>query len=412
MKKLMVAMTLALLMLEGAWAADADFFVIESAPGEMVPGKSYDLNATIKNLGTGYAAYLKATLDPQDVSPIDPLGASTRSLGKAEGAEESEQYFGAVVQSEEIELSYPVYVREGVRPGVYQVPLQLEWKAEKMAPKTQMVNINVLVEGDIAIGVGDVVTDPRDMRAGDDSVKLTVAFTNSGRADAREVKVHLQPQGPFQATYSESNRVFIGTLASGQAKSANFFLDLEETASPGKYTLPISVSYEDRKGNSYTRQKEVELMVKPKPYFQVSSHRVEPRKITPGTKVRLSVDVENIGHEEGESVELRVIRETGQPFSFDVRSDYIGTLAPGQEGTAVLEFDVEEGAAAKKNLLKLSLRSVGDSERGDDNVYTQELQVPVEVREGSREETSYLPYALAAVVALGIALYLARVVRR
>jgi len=140
-----------------------------------------------------------------------------------------------------------------------------------------------------------------------------------------------------------------------------------------------------------------------------------PQNPKPGQRASLYVEVKNTGYEKAESVDLRVIRESGQPFDFETRSDFIGTLKPGESATAVLEFDVEQNAVPKEYLLKLLVRATGDSEISDTNVYTQELKASVTVERAAKAESesakNVLPL-LAGAFALVVGFFAGRMRRK
>lgn len=386
----------------------AEFFIPEDGvhPTNVEPGKTYTMNITLQNLAPAIAAYLKASLDPLDTSPVDPIGVSRKYLSKAEGAKQSGDYFGTILQKDKVTLSFPIYVKQSATEDVYNVPLLLEWKDGDVTDRSQTINIAVLVKGDIKLGIASVETDPKELRAGDDSSKISVTFTNSGKADAKNLKVTMDLMEPFTQAFSEGNQVYIGSLNAGEEKAGSFYMDLSETAEPGKYELPLIITYEDQIGSKHEMEDSVDIAVKPKPYFKVTKFYTQPSTVGSGDNVKLFVEVENIGGEMGESVDLKVIREVGQPFSFDTKSNYIGNLRPGEKGTGVLEFTVDSDAVTKDYLLKLSVRSVGDSELGDTNVYTQELQASVKIGESSISGNNlpFMAIGLILVLALGFVL--------
>lgn len=350
----------------------AKFTIVSVTPGIINPGGSAEIEMLLRNTGNGFAGNLTADLDSGDVSPIDPIGPTKTYIGRF------------LHPGDEVKLTYPVNVPTGTSEDVYYTPLVLGW--EGYVDGSASFQIGTMVKGDIILGLGSVATDPAEIRSGDDNIKVTVSIENSGDALAQNIIAALKLEEPFRPSYSQSDAAFLGKLSTSESQSATFFLDVDENAEPGKYSIPLDISYEDSDGNSYSVVKSIELLVEPKPYFRISMLKLEPQDLMAGGHGLLYVEIENIGHEAAESVDLRVVRESGQPFDYDTRSDFVGLLKPGERGTALLEFDVEDGAPAKEHLLKLLVRATGDSELGDDNVYTQELKAPIIVQEGSAPE--------------------------
>ena len=406
MKGIWISMFVFLISLNITFAVEAEFYPMEVEPLEIAPGDTAVLNVTLKNLQPNYALYLKASLDPDDVTPIDPIGAANIWITKrAREAQESQQYFGAVLQGEEVTVSFPIYAKLGTSEDVYEVPLVLKWKNDQLEDVTQVIKIGILVRGKASLAIAGIETDPTEIRAGDDDVKVVVSIENYGKAEARNVRAKLLLTEPFKSSHSGSDEAFIGKLSPSESQGCAFYIDINETAKPGKYFIPMNISYEDERGEMHFERKVVELYLEPKPYFVVSGVEVEPKEVRPKDNVLLYIRVRNIGYEKAESVDLRVVREASQPFSFDTRSDYIGTLDPGEEGTAVLKFEVDKDATPKEYYLKIIVRCTGDSELGDTNVYTQSLKVPVEVEKGREEKERGIILAIVAgviVVLVGI----------
>ena len=164
-------------------AVEAEFYITKiSSPEnlEIAPGEVKLLNITLKNLRPNFALYLKASLDPDDQTPIDALGPATIWVTKkAKEAQESQQYFGAVLQGEEVEITFKIYAKPDTEEKVYQVPLELTWKNEKLQDVTQTIYIGILIKGKPNLQIAGVETDTDDIRAGDNNVKLKITIHNT-----------------------------------------------------------------------------------------------------------------------------------------------------------------------------------------------------------------------------------------
>ncbi len=145
------------------------------------------------------------------------------------------------------------------------------------------------------------------------------------------------------------------------------------------YSIPLQIKYKDTKGVEYGVMREINILVKPKPEFEIVSFYTKPANICRGDHVVLHVKIRNAGSEEGESISVRSTGEAEVPFDFDVKSDYVGNLKVGEERDAILEFDVDEDASLKTYQQKLEIRCTGDRDLGDDNVYTFDKQVSISV---------------------------------
>ena len=383
----------------------AEFYITDVEPKVVEPQNVYNMTIKIKNLATDYALYLRAILDPEHVSPISVIGSSEKFTRKAKEAKESSLYFGAVLQNEEIVLNYTVYVKE-VPEGVYTVPLLLKWKDENMKELSQVLYMGIFVKGSVDIGISGVETSPKEIKAGDDNVKVSVGITNTGDLELRNVEVHALLKNPFKPSFSNSDESYIGTLRKGDLKEAVFYIDVDERAVPKTYTIPLNITFKDSRGNWFSVLKDIKIVVEPKPIFEVLD--VEPKTVKAGESVKLIVKIKNVGYEQGENVDVRVIREPTQPFDYEKNSDYIGTLNPGEVGSGVFEFSVDKDAPEKEYRLKINVRCVGDRESGDTNVYTQELQAKINVVSGAEKGSSKGIYVIALIAALIILIIVKR----
>jgi hypothetical protein len=86
--------------------------------------------------------------------------------------------------------------------------------------------------------------------------------------------------------------------------------------------------------------------------------------------------IKNTGTEEGESVRVRAMLKSEQPFDFSNGEafDYVGDLDVDEIGEAVLKFDVGDDAALKTYLLDIEIRCVED-----EDVHLFDKKVPVVV---------------------------------
>lgn len=403
------AIFVALLLLIGmVYAVDADFYITKVEHTRLKQDSYGSVNITLKNLAPNYAVYTSVSFDPQDISPIDPVDAPRKYIGKFLEGEQSEQYFGAILQREEANVSYRVYVKKGTPPGVYFVPLLIQWRDEYLHLKSQQVILALPVEGEIKLSISSVATTPARVRSGQDDVVIYVSIANTGDSEARNVRVKLLPDQPFSESFSGSGESFLGNIPPYGSGKAEFHIDVAEKAKPGKYTLPLEITYQDSKGEEFSIRDSLELLVEPRPYFEVQEVKLNPETPGQGDRLVVLVKLKNTGYEKAENVDVRVIRESSQPFEFTTRSDFVGTLKPGEVGEAALDLNVKKDALPKEYRLRLSIRCTGDSDRSDDSVYTQEVVVPVKVVEKQNTKKRDWKYlALTAVAIAGIVYLLA-----
>ena len=326
-----------ILMLPSAHAVPADFYLMEVSPKIIEPGTTTTLNITLKNLAPNYAVYLRASLDPDDISPIDVVGIPRKYINRAEKADESTGYFGVVLQGEEIHLSMLVHVNKDVDEGVYQVPLVLEWKNEILEDVTQTLYMGIQVKGDAVLKVAKVTSSPAELKPDMENSVVTVTIENAGKAAAKSVRVKMAVQKPFSEAYSNSNTDFAEEIARDSTHDFILSVDIDKEAEAGNYAFPLTVTYrsDDRE---YTIEDEVVLKVESNADFEISEVKTNPELIRPGDDFRINVQILNTGQKDAESV--KAVLKTKSYFT-GVKTDYLGDINVGKSKLATFELTAD-----------------------------------------------------------------------
>lgn len=273
---------------------------------------------------------------------------------------------------------FRIKISDAAPTGDYQFQIFGQWfkngvsQGAKVGLKFMMP---VKREG-ISINMASINTEPAEVRSGNDFVRINSFIENSGDKNAKDVEVNLiLPEG-FSSSYSNNNRVWAGNVPSQESKPAVFYVNIDDTLSGGVYNFIYRYTYKDLESNIYSGEKIIPFYVKSRPYIEVISVEGNARK---GSSAKLYVTIKNLGNETAESVDVRVLKQSSQPFNFDARSDYVGELAPGEEGVAIFNIEVDNNAEIKEHDLKLIIRAKGDSDDGDDNIYTFTRRAKFEV---------------------------------
>lgn len=94
----------------------------------------------------------------------------------------------------------------------------------------------------------------------------------------------------------------------------------------------------------------------------------------------------------------RIIAERTQPFALNDRSNYIGEIKPGETAEAVMKLSAQRSADLKTHQLKVQLRAMGDSEEGDNSVYTFTENAEVKITERTNSPLIYAGIVTALLV--------------
>ena len=331
------------------------------------------------------------------IEPDDTLSTNYVTLHDAAG----DDLYGAIYSGGHYNKRFRVKVDADAPAGDYEFRLVGQWYEDGApvgAEKYVRFRMPVKKEG-IVLGVGSLTTTPAEVRPGDDYVHLTTVIENSGEKAAKDVEVTLVPPEGLEASYSGDNRVWIGMLESGGQREASFYLDVSDDVEPGSYDLRFRSEYMDVDHNEYQESFTLPFRLKPRPHLEVVDVRGEGLA---GRSGKLYVTLENTGSEDAESVDVRIIKNSVQPFSTDVRSDYLGVLSPGENATALFDLDVRRDAEPKEYGIKLLVRAKGDSDSGDDDIYTFNREAEFDVTGKAPNTLLFFGGGGLALVLLGL----------
>ena len=361
-------------------AAFSSVTITDAKPTELHPGDTREVTVTVKNNGGWDAKDIRLAFQgTETVSVIGPTVTHINTLTSW--------------QSKDVIIT--VHVKEEAPNGVYHLPVACSWRnfyldtekgcyvTDTNKTKAQLgISFNVIGKG--VINIGDVTTDPMDIRPGDENVELRAFIENSGEAAAKDVEAKLICDDKFRPAWSGTDRSYIGRLNSGEKGEAIFHIDVADNVEANTYSIPLQIRYKDTKGGEYEVMREISILVEPKPEFEIVSYYTEPANISAGDNgVKLHVRIRNTGSEKAESVSVRSTGEAEVPFDFDVKSDYVGNLKVDEDWTAVLKFDVDKDASLKAYQQGIEIRCTGDRDLGDYNVYLFDKMIPISVSSNS-----------------------------
>ena len=303
---------------------------------------------------------------------------------------------------------YQVKVDSGAPTGMYDFELHVQYleDGEPVKIQTEEGSYNFTVVRDFSMPVdnegvditGNVEgTDPNTPRPGDSYTDMELTFTNTGNKPIEEIE--LRPETPelVETAYSQDEKFFVNRLNEGDKASRTLSLDLDEDLEEGLHWINMSATYEDTSSNTYTEKIEPPLRVEGRPDLEIVNSSTEMKA---GETKQLRFNVENTGAQDAESVTARLIAERSQPFTLEDRSNYIGEIESGETAEAVLDISTDRNADLKAHQLKIQLRANGDSEEGDQSVYTFTEQTQVELTERTQSPLIYLGILAGALVGL------------
>ncbi|ACV24373.1 COG1361 S-layer family protein [Methanocaldococcus fervens] len=388
----------------------------------LIPSKTQTVPIKIVNKGTGtakevnlYVGYSLSSVNAGSESITISAYGTTKNQQKAlyypiavplsnlpiSPVGETKFYIGALEPGDGKVINLNLHTASNLVEGSYQIPAVITWIDEDGTKRAEQITIGAYVKGDITLDVSNVVTDPVEIKPGITYARIDVTVTNNGHAEAKDVELRLVTDEPFEDSWSNCNIKNIGNLLPGVSKTVSFYVDIDKYAPAKHYKLPIEITYLDAANNEYKAEKYIDIYVKPKPLFEIVTKEVN---VIAGRDNQVQIMIKNIGNEKAERVKISVIKISGQPFDYPVKSDTIGTLYPNQTGVGSITITPDRSAESKPYYITLEIRCAGDSEEGDDNVYVYQEPLKVVVKNSASKAWSLLG-VLAVVVAIALVVW-------
>ncbi len=302
---------------------------------------------------------------------------------------------------------YQVKIDSGAPTGSYGFEIHMQYLEDGQPVEIQTgedsYNFTVIRKFSIpvdneGVGISGNVreTSPPTPRPGDDHIQVSMSFTNTGNKPVEEVEIRPNSLESVKPAFSEDEKFFIDRLNTGKSAEKTISLEIDEDTDPGLKTVDLETEFEDISGNTYTETVELPLRIEGRPDLELVE---KERKMRAGQTQTLDLKVRNQGEQDAESVTARLLAERTQPFKLEDRSGYIGEIESGEEGSAALRLTADRSASLKEHNIKIQLRANGDSEEGDESVYTYTDQVDIDLTSRTQSPLIYLGILLAVLVA-------------
>ena len=329
------------------------------------------------------------------ILPDDTLSKEFVTIVDGEG----DSLYGSVYANQKFNRIFRIKIAQNAPPANYEFKLVGQW-FNKGEPDSleQFIRFTLPVKKEgITLDVASIQTQPRQIRAGDNFATVSLFVENSGEKSAKAIELTLTTPDGIVASYSDNNRAYIGQLIPSEQKEVTFTINVDELHPSGISNLFVHMSYLDIDNNNYQKQSTVPLLVKPRPNIEVINYTGLGEA---GASGELIVTVQNIGEQSAEAVDVRIVKQHSQPFTIDIRSDYIGELEPGEIGIVKFQLEVDADASQKEHMLQLIIRAKGDTSEGDDTIYTFNRKAQYSVSGNHTPITFYLGVVLGIIIAI------------
>ncbi len=339
---------------------------------------------------------LTITLEPDDalseeyVTILDPVGDDVR---------------GSIIAGGVYAKRFRVKVATDAPAADYEFRLNAQWTVNGIPQSAnQFLRFRMPVKRTgVLLKVGNVLTQPTKVHSGDDGIVLSASLFNTGEKELRDAVITFAYPLGIRAAASGNNEQTVVGIPAGGSIPLTLALDIANDLPAGTYAIPYRIQATDRDSNSYEVQGSLPFVIHARPRIIVTNASVQGRA---GDTVQLLVTVQNVGGQRSDAVDVRLVRQSSQPFSMDVRTDYVGPLAPGENGSASFKVAIDRNADLREHALVLSLRAIGAREEGDDAVYVSTDRATIAVTDAPRNIWPIV--ALVAALILGVSAFVLR----
>ncbi|NTW92303.1 MAG: S-layer protein [Methanoregulaceae archaeon] len=156
-------------------------------------------------------------------------------------------------QHEPIEITF--ITDRKAEPGIATVPVTITYYTTDGAEHTEHATINLMVWGDVDIGIASIETSPERIISGE-PFNLIIRIENAGTGDAKSVNAKID------LPLSGNREAFLGKIKPGNDAPALFRLG---SAPAGDHPYTVTITYNDEWGN-HTVTQPLSLSVAPADY--------------------------------------------------------------------------------------------------------------------------------------------------
>ncbi|MFA6329296.1 MAG: hypothetical protein WCX64_01265 [Candidatus Micrarchaeia archaeon] len=295
-------------------------------PFPVEPGTYFDFFASVKNAGKDTLS-VTCGLDPKYPFSMD-------------AGEENYRTFTRMAEAKEALLNFRVHVADTAVEGTNY----LDFTCKNLdTGQSNTIQLKVSVKAKAStVNIVSVVSDPETIRPGQ---KATLnVFVNSASPNyLRDFKISLgvgSDAFPF-AVVGGTNEKLVSEVAPYQSANFSFELMAYPSASSGVYKLPITVTYSDKLGRSYSINQSSGLVVGSEPNLEIAAESTEVTRA--GSTGKVIFRVMNRG-----LVNVKTLRIEMQPSKdyviLTAPSQFIGSINADDFETAEFSIHVSENA--------------------------------------------------------------------
>lgn len=311
----------------------SDFNVVSTIyePYPAEPGKYIDLYIKAENRGTKSATDTAFELLPKYPFTIESAGDALKN-------------YGTLDPFQPVLLKYRVRVDKDAVSGNNKIDLRYRTGS---SGTWYSVSFDIFVKPkDTVLSIEKVESIPSEIPAGG---KAIVRFTlkNLAKTRIKDISLKLDMSGttlPFAPTDSTTEKR-IELLDPEEEKSILFNIISDASGEPKIYKIPITLSYSDEAGTSYTKQDIIGLAISSEP--QLAVYMETSDSFTAGTTGSVVFSVSNTGPTQAKFVTIVLLPSEDYEIIGSDRS-YIGNLDSDDFDTAEFKISTDKSLNSTK----------------------------------------------------------------
>ena len=358
------------------------FFKLSSNQSGIEQGMSKTFESQIKNVGGGSAGSITLTFG--NTKEIQVIG--TNSF-----------YFDNIKNSEAKNFNVTLHASDNIASGTYNFPVTIKYN-DGVDIKTQVIEVGVLVGGNIDLRVASIETTPKEVKPGDNFVLVSVNLENAGDDAAKSISTYLKSD-EFSSSYSNNNLAYAGRIDSGSYSNLKFYINIPKDSNSGVYNTNLNINYMNLMGDTFDKELKVPIFIKEKPMLEITNVEAVGKS---GSDIQVKFNVINNGEEDAQEVDVRLISDSALPFTIEERSVYLGSIKTNSNATAIFTVKASSDAQINDYNIKVFLRARGDSEIGDNNIYTYNKDLTISIDSKSINKLLITGIIITLIVIIGL----------
>lgn len=343
--------------------------------GSAIIGKKVDLTFTIKNEGKISARNAYFSIDDKSFEDAK-IAPNYTKLEQKIGST------GVLKGGESYAVKLPLIVQNDATAGSKKLTVTMKYKDEDGTAYTDTSQVYITLSANADAPVIQIVSTKyaSELVAGD-KFNMVISVLNAGKSAARNIQVSVEGLGSdgFLPGYTGKS-ISVSNLAVKGKTDVKIPLIVSEMAKVGLKEIPITFSYTDASGATFTTKSSVYLAVEAtegvdesgKPNVVITNVTQSPNAPNAGAKVDVTFDIENKSKIDISDIKVALASAAGDAFT-PLSSEpyyYIDSINAGKKARVSMSFKALDTITEGTNSLSLKYSYVAAGKTFSDDTAT------------------------------------------